>query len=174
MRQLLVISVLTLAVAGCSQTESAPESTMTPVSPTAAATATQATPTSEPTSATATTQAPMTPAPKPTATRAGTSAFCDYLKQTSGQQQQVEDPSQFVALVEGAAAVAPAAIAEDIALYVESVRKLAETVTSGPKKADRANQWLSDNETAVAQAEANLDSYTQSVCGRAFIAGEGS
>ena len=33
--------------------------------------------------------------------RCGVTAFCDYLEKTSGQQQQVEDPSQFVALVEG-------------------------------------------------------------------------
>lgn len=176
MRRLVVATVLLLAVAGCSETESAPapEPSESAASPTAMATPTPVTPTSEPTGSSPASQTPTAPRPEPTATRAGTSAFCDYLEQTSGQQQQVEEPSQFVALVEGAAAVAPASIAEDIALYVESVRKLAETVTAAPKKAERANQWLSDNEVAVAQAEANLDSYTQSACGRPFIAGEGS
>jgi hypothetical protein len=120
------------------------------------------------------TAVPTTGAPEPAATRAGTSAFCDYLDKTSGQQQQVEEPSQFVELVEGAAAVAPAAIAEDMALYLESVRRLAETVTAAPRKSERANQWLSDNEAAISAAEANVDTYTQSVCGRPFIAGESS
>lgn len=175
MRAMLAGAMVVLGLTGCAQTQSDP--TPSPTIPSASPILPS--PTSTPSApATPTTAAPATssatrPAPEPTATSAGVAAFCDYLEETSGQQQQVEDPSQFVALVEGAVAVAPGAIAEDIAIYAESVRKLAQTVTAGPKQAARANQWLSDNEAAVAAAEANLDNYTQSVCGRPFITGEG-
>ena len=69
--------------------------------------------------------------------------------------------------------MAPGAIAEDAALYAESVRALATTVTGSPKKAAQADAWLSENEDAIAAAEANLDSYSQSTCGLPFITGEG-
>ena len=133
----------------------------------------------EPSVSTAPTAVPTTTAaPSPTATKTkksqpGADAFCTYLEQTQGAQQQIEDPAQFVELVEGAAAVAPGAIAEDAALYVESVRALATTVTGSPKKAAQADAWLSENEDAIAAAEANLDSYSQSTCGLPFITGEG-
>ena len=76
-------------------------------------------------------------------------------------------------MVNGALAVAPGAIRDDLVLYAQSVQKLADTVTAGPKKAAAADKWLSDNADAVAQAEANLNGYSESVCGVPFITGEG-
>ncbi len=173
MRAVVCAMVLAVGLAGCSQTDSAPEpdvsATTEPAEPSPAQT-TPGTVTPTPTR----TPTPTTPEPDPgSTTKAGTTAFCDYLEETSGQQLQVEDPSQFVALVEGAVAVAPGAIAEDAQLYAESVRRLADTVTEGPKKAAKAEAWLTANESAVAQAEANLNSYAESTCGRPFITGEG-
>jgi hypothetical protein len=163
-----------VALAGCSQTDSAPEPTPSETfvtqSPSPEPTATSEAPTVTPTSAT---PSPTRASASATATQASTAAFCAYLKKTAGAQQQVEDPSQFVALVNGALAVAPGAIQEDLTLYAESVQKLADSVTASPKKAAKADQWLSDNEDAIAQAEANLNAYSESSCGRPFITGEG-
>ncbi len=106
--------------------------------------------------------------------RPGAGRVLHLLEQTQGQhQQQIEDPAAFVGLVEGAVAVAPGAIAEDAALYAESVRALATMVTGTPKQAAKADAWLTQNEDAIAAAEANLDSYSQSTCGLPFITGEG-
>lgn len=116
---------------------------------------------------------PTTPKPKNTTSGPGDTTFCDYLEQTSDAAQQVEDPTQFVKLVEGAQAVAPGAIADDLALYAQSVRKLAATVTASPAEAAKADKWLSRNDAAIQQAEANLNSYSESTCGRPFITGEG-
>jgi hypothetical protein len=163
-----------LALAGCAQNDDAPQAestgtvTVAPSSPEPTPTPT----TTEPTTA-APTPAPTTRSPKPQASGPGDTTFCGYLEQTAGAQQQVEDPAQFVALVEGAQAVAPGAIAEDLALYVQSVRKLALTVTGSPEEAQKADRWLARNDAAVQQAQANVDSYSQSACGRPFITGEG-
>ena len=173
MKAMLAGAIVVLGLAGCTQTQSDPTPPTTVPSASPSLQSPASTPSAPATPTTPATTSATKPSPKPTATGAGVTAFCDYLEKTSGQQQQVEDPSQFVALVEGAVAVAPGAIAEDIAIYAESVRKLAQTVTAGPKQAARANQWLSDNEAAIAAAEANLDNYTQSVCGRPFFTGEG-
>lgn len=173
MRRLAALVVITLAVTGCSQTGSSPEPGISETIATAEATAT---PSVEPA-----TPEPTTAAPSPSATatkkkqtKPGTTSFCKYLKQSYGAQQSVEDPEQFVQLVNGALAVAPGAIQEDLALYAESVQKLADTVTAGPKKAAAADAWLSENEDAIRQAEANLNAYSESVCGLPFITGEGS
>lgn len=172
MKRASALIVLLVALAGCSQTDSAPEPTasesVVTQSPSPEPTATSEAPTVTPTSA-----APSPTQASATATQASTSAFCAYLKKTAGAQQQVEDPSQFVALVNGALAVAPGAIQEDLALYAESVQKLADSVTAPPAKAAKADQWLSDNEDAIDQAEANLNAYSESACGRPFITGEG-
>ena len=170
-RAVVLVAVVTVLV-GCSQDSASPQpedSATISVSPEP----TQPSPVTSPT-----TQAPTSAAPSPTATKTkkpqpGADAFCTYLEQTQGAQQQIEDPAQFVELVEGAAAVAPGAIAEDAALYAESVRALATTVTGSAKQAAKADAWLSENEDAFAAAEANLDSYSQSTCGLPFITGEG-
>jgi len=169
MKALLGTLVLAAALAGCSQTESAPEpvdSATIPTAPTAVAT----TPTPAATTAAPTSAAPASKSP---AASSGDDAFCAYLKKSSKAAQQVEDPAAFVALVEGAQAVAPGAIEEDLALYTESVRKLAILVTGGPKQAAKADAWLAENEDVVASAQANVDNYSQSVCGMPFITGEG-
>jgi len=167
----LVIAVAVL-LAGCSQ-----NTTTEPPAP-SEVTASQSTPAPSPTSQPPT-QAVTTPVATPTATKPatnpppGTDAFCAYLKKTAGAQQRVEDPQQFVDLVEGALAVAPGAIQEDLALYVQSVRKLALTVTGSPDEAAKADAWLTRNEDTINQAQANLDAYSESTCGRPFITGEG-
>lgn len=165
---LLVVAAVILA--GCSQEQSAPppqvSDTVTTQAPTPAG---SPQPASQPPATSRTSPS----ATVPTTAKPGVSAFCKYLKKTAGAQQQVEDPAQFVALVNGALAVAPGAIREDLVLYAQSVQKLADTVTAGPKKAAAADKWLSDNADAVAQAEANLNGYSESVCGVPFITGEG-
>lgn len=169
MRALLGTLALALALAGCSQTESAPEpvdSATIPVAPTRA----EDSPTPAPTTAAPTSPAPVSKSP---AGSSGDDAFCAYLEESSGAAQQVEDPAAFVALVEGAQAVAPGAIEEDLALYAESVRKLAILVTGSQKQAAKADAWLAENEDVVAAAEANVNTYSQSVCGVPFITGEG-
>ncbi|MFN8184368.1 MAG: hypothetical protein U0R23_08105 [Candidatus Nanopelagicales bacterium] len=172
MKRAGLLIVAAVVIAGCSQNTtspppdspepsvalSTPAPSPTSVAPTQAATTPAATPTQ--------TKPPATPAP-------GTDAFCAYLKKTAGAQQRVEDPQQFVDLVDGALAVAPGAIQEDLALYAQSVRKLALTVTGSPAEAAKADAWLTRNEDAINQAEANLDAYSQSTCGRPFITGEG-
>lgn len=168
MKHVSVLVVAAVILAGCSQPDSAPEPEISETVATqdaspveSAEPATQAPPSSRPSRSAA-----------PATAKPGTSAFCKYLKQTAGAQQQVEDPVQFVELVNGALAVAPGAIQEDLALYAQSVQKLADTVMAGPKKAAAADEWLSENEDAVAQAEANLNGYSESVCGVPFITGE--
>jgi hypothetical protein len=169
MKALLGALLLAAALAGCSQTESPPEPVDSATVPTA--TATEATtPPPAPTTAAPTSAAPV---PESPAGSSGDDALCAYLKKSSKAAQQVEDPAAFVALVEGAQAVAPGAIEEDLALYAESVRKLAILVTGSPKQAAKADAWLAENEDVVAGAEANVDNYSQSVCGRPFITGEG-
>ena len=171
MKRAGLVILTAVVLAGCSQnTASPPVPSDTP--------ATRSTPAPSPTTQ-APTQAVTTPAATPTATKRsttpapGTDAFCSYLKKTAGAQQRVEDPQQFVDLVEGALAVAPGAIQEDLALYAQSVRKLAVTVTGSPDEAAKADAWLTRNEDAINQAEVNLDAYSQSTCGRPFITGEG-
>lgn len=173
MKRASALIVLAIALAGCSQTDSAPEPEISPTVATQAPSPEPSASTEAP-SATPTTAAATPTRASATATQASTAAFCAYLKKTAGAQQQVEDPSQFVDLVNGALAVAPGAIREDLALYAESVQKLADTVTAPPKKAAKADQWLSDNEDAINQAEANLEAYSESACGRPFITGEGN
>jgi hypothetical protein len=172
MKHLIAVTAVALALAGCTQTDSAPEPAISQTIAASDAPSPVESPTPQATTKSPS-QEPTTPAPTPKATKPGTTSFCKYLKQTAGAQQQVEDPAQFVALVNGALAVAPGAIQEDLALYAESVQKLADTVTAGPKKAARADQWLSENEDAIDQAEANLNAYSESVCGQPFITGEG-
>jgi hypothetical protein len=169
----VLVALLTLA--GCSQGSDTPEAqssgtvgVTSPASPTPTPTPTTAGPTTATPSAAATTRTP-----KPQSSGPGDLTFCEYLEKTADAQQQVEDPAQFVALVEGAQAVAPGAIADDLALYVQSVRKLALTVTGTPAEAAKADKWLSRNDAAVQQAQANLNSYSESTCGRPFITGEG-
>ena len=167
-----MIGVLLFAgvLAGCSQTESAPE-------PVDSATVSQLpqsqTPTPEPSTPAVTTSPTVKVSKSPIEQKAADTTFCAYLKKASGAAQQVEDPTQFVALVEGAQAVAPGAIEEDLALYAESVRKLALTVTGSPKQAASADAWLAQNEDVIAAAEANVNNYSLSVCGQPFITGEG-
>ncbi len=164
-----------LALGGCSQTTTTPDTDSSgtvavpsPESPTPVPSPTTAEPSTAAPTATATTRTP-----KPQTSGPGDLTFCEYLEKTADAQQQVEDPAQFVALVEGAQAVAPGAIADDLALYAQSVRKLALTVTGTPEQAAKADRWLSRNDAAVQQAQANLDSYSESACGRPFITGEG-
>lgn len=170
MKRAGVVVVAAVILAGCSQTGSAPEpqtsESVTTQAPSPVRSTEPATQTPTPAQPTPSTTAPSTAKP-------GTAAFCKYLKKTAGAQQQVEDPMQFVELVNGALAVAPGAIREDLALYALSVQKLADTVMAGPKKAAAADKWLSENEDSVAQAEANLNGYSESVCGVPFITGEG-
>jgi hypothetical protein len=169
-------ALVLLALAGCSQTDDEPQAgssgTVAVESPTIRPSAppTQ-TPTTAPVSPTA--PKPTTPQPAATSNGPGETTFCDYLEQTAGAQQQVEDPAQFVKLVKGAQAVAPGAIADDLALYAQSVQKLADTVTADAQTAAKADRWLARNEAAITQAEANLNSYSESTCGRPFITGEG-
>ncbi|MCU0297648.1 MAG: hypothetical protein MUF33_03900 [Candidatus Nanopelagicales bacterium] len=170
MRALLGTLVLAAALAGCSQTESAPEPVDSATVSTAPAPTAASTPPRAPTTAVPTSAAPVSESP---AASSGDDAFCAYLKKSSKAAQQVEDPAAFVALVEGAQAVAPGAIEEDLALYAESVRKLAILVTGSPKQAAKADVWLAENEDVVASAQANVDNYSQSVCGMPFITGEG-
>ncbi len=157
-------------LAGCSQTESAPEPVDTGTVSEAPA---SESPTPEPSTPVAATSPTVKPSKSPEQPKAADTTFCAYLKKTSGAAQQVEDPTQFVALVEGARAVAPGAIEEDLALYAESVRKLALTVTGSPAQAARADAWLADNEDVISAAEANVNNYSLSVCGQPFITGEG-
>lgn len=172
MKRTALALILAIGLAGCSQTDTATPPASPPATPTVSATPVES-PTQTPTTPAPTaTSAKPDPTSTPKPTGPGTNTFCAYLKKTSGAQQQVEDPSQFVALVNGALAVAPGAIAEDLALYAESVQKLADTVTAGPKKAAAANKWLTNNEAAISAAEANVNNYSQSVCGRPFISGE--
>jgi hypothetical protein len=172
MRRAAVLVVVAVVLVGCSQDNAGPQPQDTgtvSVSPEPTRPSPVETPTTQ-----APTSAPVSPTPSRTKkAQPGADAFCTYLEQTQGAQQQIEDPAQFVALVEGAAAVAPGAIAEDAALYAESVRALALTVTGSPKQAAKADAWLSQNEDVIAAAEANLDSYSQSTCGLPFITGEG-
>lgn len=177
---LVVPAVLVvLLAAGCSQSESAPEpvtsgtvAVPTPSEP-APATPTQAPATPSPVATAASPTAEKTPeAPK--ATGPGDLTFCDYLEQNASAAQRVEDPTQFVELVDGALAVAPGAVRDDLALYAQSVRKLALTVTGSPAQAAKADAWLSRNDAAVQQAQDNLNSYSLSSCGQPFITGEGN
>lgn len=172
-KAMVVVSLLLLA--GCGQSGDEPNagssgSVRVPdevtASPTVAPTKTRS---ASPSAVTTTRQ----PKPTPTASGPGDLSFCDYLEKTADAQQQVEDPGQFVTLVEGALAVAPGAIADDLALYAASVRKLAATVTAPPDEARKADRWLTRNDAAVQQAQANLNSYSESTCGRPFITGEG-
>lgn len=166
---LLTVLIAGVALAGCSQSQTASEPSASVSVPKPKPSMTTAAPTTAP----ATTAAPTSAAPTQSASSAvpGDKAFCNYLKKTQGAQQIVEDPTQYVALVEGAAALAPGAIAEDAALYAESARKLAVTVTGSQSQAAKADQWLSENSDAVDQAEANLNSYAESTCGVPFISG---
>ena len=172
MKRTVTLVAVAMVLAGCSQDSTSPQ-------PQDSATISVSPVSSKQTPVTSPTTAAPTSTPAPTATkskkpqRPGADAFCTYLEQTQGAQQQIEDPAAFVDLVEGAVAVAPGAIAEDAALYAESVRALATMVTGTPKQAAKADAWLTQNEDAIAAAEANLDSYSQSTCGLPFITGEG-
>lgn len=168
----IIVAVALLALAGCGQGDQpSAESSAVVESPTVAESSSAPTPSV--TQSVAPTPSVTSAKPTPTTEGPGDESFCGYLEKTADAQQQVEDPAQFVALVEGAQAVAPGAISEDLALYVTSVRKLAATVTGSEEEMMRADRWLTRNEAAVAQAEANLNSYTESTCGRPFILGEG-
>lgn len=171
-RILLVIALV--ALAGCSQNDEPKAEITGSVAAPSPVETTEEPSTPTPTQTTAA-PAPTatTPKPKNTSTGHGDATFCDYLAKSADAAQQVEDPAQFVALVEGAQAVAPGAIADDLALYVQSVRKLALTVTGSAAEAAKADKWLSRNDAAVQQAEANLNSYSESTCGQPFITGQG-
>lgn len=163
-----IIAGLTLALvlAGCSQAQTTTQPPATPA---------QSTPAPS-------TPAPSTPAPTQSAAASGSStptpeapsteAFCDYLEDTAEAQQSIEDPTAYVQLIAGAQAVAPGSISDDLALYVTSTEKLALTITGTPEQAAKADAWLTRNEAAVEQAQANLDAYTESTCGRPFTIGE--
>lgn len=114
-------------------------------------------------------QAPDSPAADPAVT-----AFCDYLESTAQEQLQVEDPMDFVELVEGAAQLAPPAVADDATLFALSIRKLALAIVGDAGQSRAANRWLERNDAEVRRAEADLEAYTQQACGRPFITGEGS
>lgn len=167
---IILAAVAAVTLGGCSQSQTSSQ-------PSASPEVTSEQPeTSMPTSTTST-----TPSGSATSSKAPTQPadnvpndknFCAYLKKTQGAQQQVEDPAQFVTLVQGAAMLAPGAISEDAALYAESAQQLALTVTGTPKEAAKADKWLTANQAAVDQAEANLNSYAESTCGVPFIAGE--
>lgn len=173
-----LIALVLVGVAGCSSGTSEPGAGQsgTIAVPSASQTAAPA-PASTTPSATlkpSSESRPATSAPAPSApTGKGDTTFCDYLASTAAAQQQIEDPNELVKLVAGAQAVAPGAISEDLALYAQSVKKLALTVTGSPDQAAKADAWLSRNDAAIAQAELNLNSYSESVCGTPFIAGEG-
>ncbi|MEZ5185579.1 MAG: hypothetical protein R2720_07520 [Candidatus Nanopelagicales bacterium] len=172
MKRMALAVILAIGLAGCSQTDTATPPTSPAATPSVSETPMESpAPTQSPSPTRTTAKPETTDTPKPSGP--ATNSFCAYLKKTSGAQQQVEDPSQFVALVNGALAVAPGAIAEDLALYAESVQKLADTVTAGPKKAAAADKWLTQNEAAVSAAEENVNNYSLSVCGQPFITGEG-
>jgi hypothetical protein len=166
-------------MAGCSSAESQPgagssATIQAPLTTETAEVSPDVTTPQDPGSPTAVSETATTePAPQPSATGKGDATFCDYLASTSAAQQQIEDPAELVRIVEGAQAVAPGAVSEDLALYVQSVRKLALTVTGTPEQAAKADAWLTRNDSAVMQAETNLNSYSESVCGTPFIAGEG-
>jgi hypothetical protein len=173
-----LMAIVLIGVAGCSSGSSEPgagqsgtiavpsASETTALSPAATTPSATLNPSSE--------ARPATSAPTPAAsTGKGDTTFCDYLASTAAAQQQIEDPDELVKLVEGAQAVAPGAISEDLALYAQSVKKLALTVTGSPDQAAKADAWLSRNDAAIAQAELNLNSYSESVCGTPFLAGEG-
>lgn len=168
-----------IALAGCSSSDNEPDagSSGTVAVTTAPAPTQTQTPTEQPTSpattAPATTQ-PQTKTPKPAVSGAGDVTFCDYLAQNADAAQLVESPEQFVELVQGALAVAPGSIRDDLSLYADSVQKLATTVTGSPAEARKADAWLSRNDAAVQQAQDNLNSYSLSTCGQPFITGEGN
>lgn len=173
-----LIAVVLVALAGCSSGDSEPGagSSGTVAAPTAnesrapSPAATTPSATLNP-SATARPASSAPAAPSPSGK--GDVTFCDYLASSAGAAQQIEDPAELVKIVQGAQAVAPGAISEDLALYVESVKKLALTVTGSPEQAAKADAWLSRNDAAITQAETNLNSYSESVCGTPFIGGEG-
>ncbi len=167
-----------LALVGCSSSDGEPDAgssgtvaVATPSAPTRAATPTEQ-PSTPATTAPATQPASKTP--KPAVSGAGDLTFCDYLAQNADAAQLVESPEQFVELVQGALAVAPGSIRDDLSLYALSVQKLATTVTGSPAEARRADAWLSRNDAAVQQAQDNLNSYSLSTCGQPFITGEGN
>lgn len=176
-RPVLVLAVLAALAACTSSTESEEPTPTVSESQVASPTISVSPETTAPPSSPASTPTP-TPTPTPTATSGATSgagdeAFCDYLERTAGAQQTVEGPEQYVALVAGAQAVAPGAIADDLALYVTSARKLALTITGSASEAEKAQKWLNRNAEAVNTAEANLNGYAESTCGRPFLTGEG-
>ena len=167
-----------IALAGCSSSDGEPDAgssgtvaVATPSPPTQAATPTEQ-PSTPATTAPAT--QPATKTPKPAVSGAGDLTFCDYLAQNADTAQLVESPEQFVELVQGALAVAPGSIRDDLSLYAQSVEKLATTVTGPPVAARKADAWLSRNDAAVQQAQDNLNSYSLSTCGQPFITGEGN
>ena len=171
--------IAVIALAGCSETTDEPGGGTTatlavesPTSPVRTQTPTQPPTTPDSTQAPATTTAPATQRPKPASTVPGDLTFCDYLERSRDAAQQIEDPAQFVQLVEGAAAVAPGSIREDASLYAESVRKLALTVTGTPAQAAKADAWLVRNDAAIQQAQDNVNSYSLSTCGQPFLTGE--
>ena len=129
MKSAAVLIAAAAVLVGCSQDNASPQpqdSQTIAVSPEPTEPSVITSPTAVPT----TTAAPSPTATKTKKSQPGADAFCTYLEQTQGAQQQIEDPAQFVELVEGAAAVAPGAIAEDAALYVESVRALATALSA--------------------------------------------
>ena len=58
------------------------------------------------------------------------------------------------------------AIAEDIAIYAESVRKLAQTVTAGPEGCCSRKTSGLRQRGRHRRGGSEFDNYTQSVCGR--------
>lgn len=154
---------LVLVLAGCSQTQTSTEPTASPAQSTPAPSTPAPTQSAAPTSS---------PTAEPTPSAPSTEAFCNYLEDTAEAQQSIEDPAAYVQLIAGAQEFAPGAISDDLALYVTSTKKLALTITGTPEEAQKADAWLTRNEAAVEQAEANLNAYTESTCGRPFTIGE--
>lgn len=172
MKSFVLVLAAAAVLAGCTSSQQAETPSVT-ASETAATASPPMTPTATPSPTSTPTPTPtQTQTATPAAASPGVEAFCAYLAKTAGAQQTVESPEQFVALVAGAQAVAPATISEDLALFVKSTRKLALSVTGSPEQASRANAWLDRNAGAVDIAEANLNSYAMSTCGQPFIAGE--
>lgn len=176
----VVLTLTLIALAGCSSSGSEPDAgssgTVAVESATPSAPELSQSPTELPSAPVTTAPAtqPATKTPKPVATGAGDVTFCDYLAQNADAAQLVESPEQFVELVQGALAVAPGSIRDDLSLYADSVEKLATTVTGSAAEAKKADAWLSRNDAAVQQAQDNLNSYSLSTCGQPFITGEGN
>jgi hypothetical protein len=174
-----IVVAMPFVLAGCATDQQAEPRDTPPTSSPAASAYPRASATGSPTRSQQPSESPATrisvdpsATSSKTARAAGDEALCDYLEGTATEQQQVEDPRDFVELVENAAELAPGAIAEDARLFAQSADKLATAITGTAEQAEAANRWLERNAERIDQAQVNLDAYTESVCGRPFITGE--